>query len=159
MNQIASTRNRTKAKAYLPDLEQLLSQCEMNYWLCERVWPEIFEAERAAKKSITGDLPVTKEGNEFSFSNDVISLHGEIKDRAKYTTTMNLSIDVYNGVISKPMSLIIRIYHDAKMMEVMEGSGPGTLKAIYTDDRQKRQADEKRQSNQFVGECLRACLK
>lgn len=152
MNQIASPSKKQKAKAYLPDLEQLLSQCEVNYWLSQQIWPGLFELNKSGCFSKNLD-------KVFEASSKVVSLKGRVTDLARYTTTMNLTIDGASKVINKPISLIVRFYHDAKMMEVMEGTGPGTLKAVYFENKYKKQVDEKRQVNQFVGECFRACLK
>jgi uncharacterized protein len=70
---------------------------------------------------------------------------------------MRLSIKSPKIKLNHSIELIIRLYHDAKMLEVMEGSGPSALKAIYTNgDKEKKMVDEKRQVNRFVGECLRS---
>ncbi len=185
MSQISGLKRPKGKTEYLPNLDQLLSQCELNYWLAQRVWPNLFETRNALlnlqQKNGLSEAFELKEA--FLAKNDAVCLIGKVTHFEKYTTTMDLTIQrptdlrINNGSsgsatakvgtevaakksenLTKPIVLIVRLYHDAKMMEVMEGTGPGSLKAIYQNDNSLKQSDEKRQANRFIGECLRASL-
>ena len=177
MSEISGLRRPKGNSEYLPNLDQLLSQCELNYLLAQRAWPKLFEMRSEfldSKESKKSFAEVGAEAQLFA-ENNAVCLIGEITNIEKYTTTLDLTIkrpskvdkkssaaDSVNETksegLTKPTVLIVRLYHDAKMMEVMEGTGPGSLKAIYKDDNSTKQSDEKRQANRFVGECLRASL-
>ncbi len=150
-------------KGYQPDLSELLSQCELNYWLLNQLLPGLVKG---------GYLSLAELGQtEWSLGKELIRLKLRVTDIARYTTTAHLSIKPpFNlgertasapnkGAKLKGFELIIRLYHDAKMLEVMEGSGPAALAAIHTRyGSDQKPVDEKRQINRFVGECLRACI-
>lgn len=148
-------------KSYTPDLSQLQSQCELNYWLLNQLSSYFV---RLGTLSEYSDL----EKKQCMISSPSVCLAFEVTAVARYTTTMTLTVDSAlekffseNGINGKnisSISLIIRLYHDAKMLEVMEGSGPSALSAVHDKPEHRlKPVDEKRQINLFVGECLRAC--
>lgn len=161
MNWLISEQKQLKKKPYKPDLHELLSQCELNYKLIVQVCPSL---NKAGLNAGLNQQEIKK--NQLTVESDLVRLEFEIIDIAKYTTTMILMIKspilIKTAKINKitnGIELIVRIYHDAKMLEVMEGSGPSTLKAIYHPASNNiKPMDEKRQINRFVGECLRAVL-
>ncbi len=141
-------------KSYKPDLNELLTVCELNYYLLLKLWPCLNDAIKdKLTKSWVGDLKL----KQMTSQTETISLKLSITDVARYTTTMNLMITSPKLKFSNEFNLIIRMYHDLRLLEVMEGSGPATLKAIYHNSEiNLKPADEKRQINRFLGECLRA---
>lgn len=142
---------------YKPDLNELQSLCELNYYLLIKLWPCLLNANN---EQLTQCWGVNLRLDELATTTDTVNLKLSITDVARYTTTMTLIIQSPQLKFSHRFSLIIRMYHDAKMLEVMEGSGPSTLKAIYhINEINIKPADEKRQINRFLGECLRAVLK
>lgn len=139
-------------KAYKPDLNEFLSQCEVNYLLLVRLIPELTELYG---KSQTNQPRIT----QWFLSSPVLNLNLATTEIARYTTTLDLLIDSPKIEVLQSEKLIIRLYHDVQMLEVMEGSGPGALKAIYEHvNSGHKPVDEKRQVNRFIGECLRTCL-
>ena len=90
---------------------------------------------------------------------DSVKLSFEISEIARYTTTLKLTVQTPKIEIARSGQLILRLYHDAQMAEVMEGSGPSALRAIYEQAADGKTVDEKRQANLFIGECLRACFR
>ena len=55
--------------------------------------------------------------------------------------------------------LTVRMYHDAKVAEVLAWEGHRRLRPRYEyPNRSMYQSDEKLQINQFLGECLSLCL-
>lgn len=148
-----SISNKTvniNARQYVPDLNEMLSQCELNYFLVSQLIPELAALSNSDKTS------VNKEQLKWELKTNNIKLCFIVTDVVRYTVTMNLLIQTPKIKLLKDSQLIVRLYHDAKMLEVMEGSGPSALKAIITQSANKY-VDEKRQINRFIGECLRAC--
>lgn len=155
MNFSVSEKITSKKAQYKPDLNELLSQCELNYILLIRLCPSLNNSEPKAR-SLT-DSKTSNDIAQFTDDSNSIYLSLDIVDGAKYTTTMKLFIKSPKIKLNHSIELIVRLYHDAKMLEVMEGSGPSALKAIYQKtDKEQKMVDEKRQVNRFVGECLRA---
>jgi uncharacterized protein len=135
------------ATSYKPDLHGFLSQCELNYYLFQQL-------------SFYEQLSDINVGAIWSACSRVIQLKFCVSENARYTTTLKMTIDASLLDKVKPVKLIVRLYHDAKMLEVMEGSGPAALKAVYIGaNSNHKQVDEKSQLNRFVGECLRSVSK
>ncbi|TQV86987.1 DUF1249 domain-containing protein [Aliikangiella coralliicola] len=152
MNYSLAEKKPNQKAAYKPDLNELLSQCELNYWLLARLMPNLVTLNDQSEKAELLQ-------SQWQVASSAVQLKFQITDLAKYTTTMTLTIDSPRLKITREMQLIIRLYHDVKMMEVMEGSGPGALKAVYEKiNGNTKPVDEKRQINRFLGESLRACL-
>ncbi len=146
-----ATRHKRESKLmYRPDLDELLSQCELNYLLCYKLWPQLFEGDFESRVKLQAQSRLVRK--------KVLKLEMQVIDMAKYTSTLNLNISGPARALKSGMSLVVRLYHDARMMEVMEGSGPGALKPVYEKAQKHRSVDEKRQLNRFVGECLKAAL-
>ena len=154
MNQALASKLNSKLNRYQPDLDEMLSQCELNYLLMQRLSPEFMRQVASST-----DSEVAEQETEWHFADAHCTIAMEITEQAKYTTTLLMRINSPTNAVSGQIELIVRMYHDAKMLEVMEGTGPGALKAIYElNNAQQRPADEKRQLNRFIGECLKACL-
>ncbi|MGX5202740.1 DUF1249 domain-containing protein [Aliikangiella sp. IMCC44632] len=100
---------------------------------------------------------IQPESQMWQLSGEQVKLSFYITDAARYTTTIRLSIESPNLAMVEFNHLIIRLYHDAQMMEVMEGAGPSALPALYPKGHKSKMADEKYQVNRFINECLRAC--
>ncbi|MET1256610.1 DUF1249 domain-containing protein [Aliikangiella maris] len=171
---IVSNKNKLREQ-YKPDLTAMLSQCEINYWLLNQLIPELtLSGKQRALNSAVGtacnkprelaNQPYSGVSaskvceKRFIVKTSAIQLVFTITDLAPYTTTTKLTINTPEIGIERELSLIVRLYHDVKMMEVMEGSGPSAMAAIYPANAQRKNVDEKRQVNQFVGECLKACF-
>ena len=80
-------------------------------------------------------------------------------EKAKYTTTLQLRLNSSKSAAKIGMDLLVRLYHDAKLLEVMDKVGPKALKPVLKGKNLvNAQTDEKRQLNRFLGESLKACL-
>jgi uncharacterized protein len=84
-----------------------------------------------------------------------------ITERSPYTTTLELSrtaIGASSDWLRMP-KLTLRIYHDAKLAEVLAWEGHKRLRPRYEYPNQSMyQNDEKYQLNCFLGEWLTLCL-
>ncbi|TQV73049.1 DUF1249 domain-containing protein [Aliikangiella marina] len=152
MSNIQTTQHRnTTKRAYTPDLSEFLSQCEVNYLLLLKLVPEL---QNLYEEDSSNDAVDSR----WCLKSSALSLELRATEIARYTTTLDLVIRSPKIKLLKSEKLIIRLYHDAQMLEVMEGSGPGALKAIYEQVKgNQKTVDEKRQVNRFIGECLRNC--
>jgi uncharacterized protein YqiB (DUF1249 family) len=83
-----------------------------------------------------------------------------IMECARYTSLATLihSFGVCDGRLLKDMEMRLRIYHDARLLEVMSYQGRGRFAPAYDYPNEHMLSPfEKRQVNLFLGEWLRAC--
>ncbi|CAA0103252.1 Uncharacterised protein [Zhongshania aliphaticivorans] len=128
---------------YRIDLNGHLADCEMNY--------------RRLQKLLPRDIP---EGGclRFAVAANAVELH--VKERAPYTTMIELRL-------AKPLfaelptpTLQVRIYHDANLAEVMGARGLRPVKPRYEYPNVAMfHRDEKAQQNRYLGEWLSLCLR
>ncbi|MCB1661849.1 MAG: DUF1249 domain-containing protein [Pseudomonadales bacterium] len=135
-----------KKLRYVPDLCELMAECEANYARLQKLMPTMEQATRrifgVASKS---DQPVQ------------ICL--EVIEEFKYTATIRFTHQDKAGHWLRKPALLIRIYHDARMAEVVELENSQQLKGVYRYPNAKMyQPDEKMQRNLYLGEWLRQCL-
>lgn len=87
--------------------------------------------------------------------------HLRVTERSPYTTTLELSrtaVGESSAWLSMPR-LTLRMYHDAKLAEVLAWEGHKRLRPRYDYPNQSMyQSDEKYQLNRFLGEWLAVCL-
>jgi len=152
MKSLPVDKKSNSRSVYQPDLDEFLSQCEVNYWLFQRL-SGTFQGPCGENPDLTVNM------QKWCIQVEKLQLLFEVVDIARYTLTLKLIIAIPRVEHSGDIELIVRLYHDAKMLEVMEGHGPAALKAIQKKDSAKgKPVDEKRQINRFVGESFRACL-
>jgi uncharacterized protein YqiB (DUF1249 family) len=84
-----------------------------------------------------------------------------ITERSPYTTTLELSraaVGDHSNWLAMP-KLTLRMYHDAKLAEVLAWEGHKRLRPRYEYPNQSMyHSDEKYQLNRFLGEWLALCL-
>lgn len=135
---------------YKVDLPLQMAECEINYI-------------RLTKLLVNNQLPALRD--EFRF----MVARGEqhwlhllcVIERSPYTTTLELSreaLDTSSNWLKMP-KLTLRMYHDAKLAEVLAWEGHKRLRPRYEYPNQSMyQNDEKYQLNRFLGEWLTVCL-
>ena len=142
---------------YKPDLNEFISQCEKNYYLILKILPFL-----NINKNINLESKVEEQIKFCSESG--YQLNFTIIERARYTTTMMLNLKLPTIVDESGIKLMVRFYHDVKLLEVMDEIGPKALKPIIKDEkltgnnRFHQHTDEKRQLNRFLGESLNYCI-
>lgn len=144
----------TYRERYKVDLPLQMAECEINYLRLNKL------------------LGNSKNDNFVFDAGDVIcieTLNGDHKqshylkiiERSPYTTTLQLQradFSELNHWLKLPR-LTVRMYHDAKLAEVLEWEGHKRLRPRYEYPNQAMyQADEKLQVNQFLGQWLTLCL-
>lgn len=136
----------TYKERYKVDLPLQMAECEANYVRLSKL------VERNAADEIR--FMVTSAGQQW--------LHLlKVTERSPYTTTLELSrtaVGLTSQWLSMP-KLTLRMYHDARLAEVLAWEGHKRLRPRYDYPNQSMyQSDEKYQLNRFLGEWLSLCL-
>jgi len=106
--------------------------------------------------------PVRHGGDAFRFTDTDgrTQLEVAVLERARYTTSLALTRYFHAGSDLLPdLMMRARLYHDARVMEVIEYQECQRLPAPYEIAHAGRfNRDERRQSNHLLNELLRHCL-
>lgn len=134
-------------KKYRPHLPTLMALCEVNYMLMLKI---------LANKEQVG------EQRQF-FISDFLSYRVKVTEVTKYTTLMSIhqesSIRGYNLTELFKPKMVVRLYHDARMAEVISNQNVQQIKPRYDYPNDKMHLpDEKQQMNYFLKEWLQLCL-
>jgi len=128
------------------DLASLQAQCALNYARLSRLLPEI--RELGSRKQIA----LSQGGQDFGV------LHFEVLEVCPWTSSVQLSHD-YSGTWLHLPRLVVRLYHDLRLAEVMSTQHNRPLASRYPyPNTAMQQPDEKSQLNGFLGQCLHHCL-
>lgn len=143
----------TYKERYKVDLPLQMAECEANYVRLTKLL-----ANRQLDSSVNQPLEL-----RFMIARGQQDwLHVlRIIERSPYTTTLELSrtaIGESSNWLALP-KLTLRMYHDAKLAEVLAWEGHKRLRPRYEYPNQSMyQSDEKYQLNRFLGEWLTLCL-
>ena len=137
---------RRTRERYRVDLLELQAACEANYLRLMRLLPEMRnrpDTRRIAMSQgdrLLGVLVLT------------------VTESCPYTTTVQISQQDCLPWLPVPQ-MDVRVYHDARMAEVIGAENARRFRGIYTyPNAQMHQPDEKNQLNLFLGEWLGHCL-
>ena len=135
-------------KKYRPHLPTLMALCEINYMLLLRI---------LADKEQVGE-------QRCFFISDFLSYRITVNEVTKYTTliTINQEANIrgYNLTELFRPKMVVRLYHDARMAEVISNQDVQQIKPRYDYPNDKMHLpDEKQQVNYFLKEWLQLCLK
>lgn len=134
-------------KKYRPHLPTLMSLCDINYMLLLRI---------LADKEQVGE-------ERCFFISDFLSYRVAINEVTRYTTLLTINqeanINGYNLASLFRPKMVVRLYHDARMAEVISNQDVNQIKARYDYPNDKMHLpDEKQQINFFLKEWLQLCL-
>lgn len=137
---------KSSRERYRVDLPGLQATCAANYARLMRLLPRMREA-------VDGCRVALSQGERLL---GVLNL--DVLENCPYTTTLQLSQDA--GLPGLPMPrLEVRVYHDARMAEVVASDRVRYLRSWYHyPNHAMHQPDEKAQLNLFLGEWLGHCL-
>jgi uncharacterized protein YqiB (DUF1249 family) len=126
-----------------------MADCDANYFRLMKLFPEM-----------TGEAAERKVG--FSHDRDH-ELRFVVRENTPYTTLIELSQVASAGSNTNPWFRLpvmkLRLYHDARVAEVVSCDGVRHVKSRYGyPNRKMYQQDEKAQWNRFLGEWLSHCL-
>lgn len=148
--------NKTTARPgkarYQPNLVSLMSLCANNYMLLLKV---------LAGKNLVG-------ASRHFFISDFLSYNVTVNEITRYTSVVTFEQESLNNALQNIPVVIanalqprmtIRLYHDARMAEVLATQDIRQVKPRYDYPNLKmHQQDEKHQINQFLNEWLHLCL-
>jgi len=127
---------------YIQSLPKYLTLCEHNYLRTLKLLPK--------QRDIGCARSVQLGNNQF----EVV-----IESNAKYT--MDIAITQQSGMLTgiEPLFLTVRLYHDAKVAEIIHHDYHQRIKPSYAyPNPNMHQKDEKYQLNAFLHDWLVACL-
>lgn len=135
---------QTQKKRYVPDLSELMAACELNYLRLQKLFPDMSSTNHH-------QLQLTTEVH------DLGAVHFTVRERSPFTTHLSIVRPQHQWVDHWQMT--VRIYHDAKLAEVIECQAQQRIRAVndYPNPRM-HQRDEKMQLNIFLGQWLQNCL-
>ncbi|WJG08936.1 DUF1249 domain-containing protein [Aliiglaciecola sp. LCG003] len=131
-------------RKYVPHLPSLLAVCESNYARLLRLLPD---CDTLTLSYIIG-------------INKGLDYRVKILDSSRYTSTVELAQLADNTPIYLRPVMQVRLYHDAKVAEVLNAQHVGSLKPSYVYPNVKmHQPNEKEMTNRFLSEWLAFCLR
>jgi len=135
-----------KVKKYKPQLATLMNLCDVNYMLLIK---------------LLADKETVGEERNF-FISDFLSYVVTVNEVTRYTTLITMSQNTIE--VGKELShlfqpkMVIRLYHDARMAEVITSQNIRQVKPRYDYPNSKMHLpDEKQQINMFLKEWLQLC--
>ena len=140
------SQKANKKSAYRVNLPDYHADCDANYLRLCKLLPGLSDRQHWRYQMPRGCLELS------------------VQERSRYTTEVCMSAraDAGDSDWIAPPQLTVRLYHDARMAEVVaiDGRGPvgeQGLDVTYPNPRMQR-ADERQQANRFLGEWLGHCL-
>ncbi|MFC5696858.1 DUF1249 domain-containing protein [Pseudomonas sp. GCM10022186] len=131
---------------YRVDLIGLQAACEANYARLMRLLPQMREVRGSRRVALS-------QGERLL---GVLAL--EVVEACPYTTTLQVRQEYSLPWLPSPQ-LEVRVYHDARMAEVVGAENARRLRSVYPyPNADMHQPDEKSQLNLFLGEWLSHCL-
>ncbi len=133
-------------KKYRPNLTGLMNLCSVNYMLMLRLLAD--KEEKGEQRCF--------------FISDFLSYTMTIEEVTPYTSLVTIAQDanimgLHLAQFFKP-SMVIRLYHDAQMAEVISSQDVEQIKPRYDyPNSAMHHPDEKQQVNQFLKEWLQLC--
>ena len=133
-------------RKYVPKLANMHQVCEVNYGRLLRLLPDCDTEDLQYQFQVNASLSYTI----------------KIIECSRYTSTLEMSQKSLIGQVKyeflRPV-VQVRLYHDARMAEVISAQNIGSLKPSYRYPNTKMyQKNEKEMVNSFLAEWLQFCL-
>lgn len=130
-------------RKYVPKLANMHQVCEFNYGRLLRLLPDCDTEDLQYQFKVNASLLYTI----------------KIIECSRYTSTLEMSQKNQIGYEFLRPVVQVRLYHDAKMAEVISAQNIGSLKPSYQYPNTKMyQKNEKEMVNVFLAEWLQFCL-
>jgi uncharacterized protein YqiB (DUF1249 family) len=130
-------------RKYVPKLANMHQVCEINYGRLLRLLPDCDTEDLQYQFKVNASLLYTI----------------KIVECSRYTSTLEMSQKNQMGYEFLRPVVQVRLYHDAKMAEVISAQNIGSLKPSYQYPNTKMyQKNEKEMVNLFLAEWLQFCL-
>ena len=143
-------------KRYQPNLVSLMSLCANNYFLLIKVQADQTKLHQQRNFFINDHLSYAITVNEVTRYTSLITFEQEAHQQKEVD---NVKSDNKTILHSYHPRMSIRLYHDARMAEVISSQDIHQVKPRYDyPNKYMHQQDEKQQINQFLNEWLHLCL-
>ena len=130
-------------RKYVPKLANMHQVCEVNYGRLLRLLPDCDTEDLQYQFQVNASLLYTI----------------KIIECSRYTSTLEMSQKSQMGFEFLRPVVQVRLYHDAKMAEVLSAQNIGSLQPSYRYPNTKMyQKNEKEMVNLFLAEWLQFCL-
>jgi uncharacterized protein YqiB (DUF1249 family) len=131
---------------YRVDLIELQAACEANYARLMQLLPAMRESNEVRRVALSqGD-----------YAYGVLAL--QVLETCPYTSTVEVCQE-YNLAWLPTSRMEVRVYHDARMAEVITAQNARRFRGVYPyPNAAMHHPDEKTQLNLFLGEWLSHCL-
>ncbi len=134
-----SSASSLNPKRYQPNINRFLALCGRNYYHILRWLPN-----------------GAKQGSHWKIEGDHGSLEARLLENTKYTQLIDISREVGKTNLVDTPKVIVRVYHDAKLAEVLTSRQISQLSPVYDyPNIRMHHRDEKYQVNAFLEELLR----
>lgn len=132
-------------KRYVPDLRAQMACSESNYHKLMRLMPDLDDCDVRCF--------------QLSWHNHNALVEIRVEERFAYTTTLRVEQRYQDSFWVQMPALQVRLYHDARMAEVVCRHKRRQLQGRYSyPNDQMHQPDEKQQLNTYLSEWLNQCL-
>jgi hypothetical protein len=127
------------------DLPALMELYELNYIQLRQLVPDLDAVQDHSMSTVKGTL----------------NLHLTVRERCRYTTTLHLTYQFADNGDSFPApDVVVRMYHDAQVAEVISRGGRRSRRdAEYDRFRNQYSIEIKWQANRFLHKWLGYCLR
>ncbi len=131
-------------KKYVPDLKAQMATCEANYVRLGKLMPDLDKVS----------------GRHFCvlWRQHAIQVSIRVEERFNYTTSLRIEQRGEGLSWLQMPDLIVRLYHDARMAEVICRKRRPMQGRYSYPNAQMHHPDEKQQLNHYLGEWLAHCL-
>ncbi len=132
-------------KKYVPDLSKQMAACEANYLRLMKLMPDMDDCDERCFHVL--------------WHHHRTAVELTVEERFTYTTTLKVKQRYEQQPWIEMPALIVRLYHDARMAEVICRRQRRQLRGRYPyPNKQMHHPDEKAQLNQYLAEWLSQCL-
>lgn len=116
---------------------------ERNYSFLQELFPEIIELDSAV----------------LIYQDNLKLIKIKCLEVSRYTTLISLSLTFTQCPKIAPVKMTIRLYHDAKVADVISYQNIARLVAPYFSGKKEKNENHKRQANILLYELLSGCVK
>lgn len=145
-------------KRYQPNLVSLMTLCANNYLLLLKVQADKTQLDQQRHFFINEHLAYVVTVNEVTRYTSLLLFEQRVFEQKVFKQKVTAQkMKAFSNALQPRMS--IRLYHDARMAEVISSQGVFQVKPRYDyPNKNMHQQDEKQQINQFLNEWLHLCL-
>ncbi len=130
----------SETRRQLHDLARLHSECELNYARLQRLMPDPLNLDRSIRVDFTHGYD---SGMQIT-----------VEEVTRYTHLLSIVADSVRPRWLPEIQIKVRIYHDARMAEVVEWCSDRTIPWALAETPPMQAPDEKWQWNMFLSDLL-----